>query len=135
MENILHIDFPNGVEVFIYADDVCIVSTGNTGPNQRSKMQRALNLIQEKCIELGLKVNSNKTKAMAVKYSKNKLPTELTLQGNPIEWVEHFTYLGVIISHELSEKKQVTHLKQVTKSRTNALKRISSLRQGATYHL
>ena len=64
MENLLNLQLPRNVDIFIFADDVCVVVRG---AHKARTMQRALNIIIEKSAELGLKTNINKTKAMMIK--------------------------------------------------------------------
>ncbi|XP_064111578.1 uncharacterized protein LOC135219078 [Macrobrachium nipponense] len=118
---------PNGVEIFIYADDVCLVSTDRHRSHQN--MQSAIIQIENKCKDLGLKINTAKTKAMAIKHSLD--PDEIELMGEPIEWVDNFVYLGVNINKQLSPRKDLKILKQKVKCRHNAMRRITSLQQGA----
>ena len=131
MENLACLELPQGVEVFIYADDVCIVSSSPRRP--LFKMQEALQQIEDKCTQLGLKINKNKTKAMAIKHGQN--PPNLLLKGDAIEWVDSYTYLGVCIANTLSPEKEIQLLKDKTRMGLNALRRITTLQEGATYHL
>ncbi|XP_066988282.1 uncharacterized protein [Macrobrachium rosenbergii] len=103
------------------------------GDIQLQKTQQSLYLTEGKCKELGLKINTNKTKAMAIKHTRP--PNNLSIMGKPIEWVSDFMYLGVNINHKLSPANEIQHLKQKTICRLNAMRRISSLRQGASSHL
>ncbi|XP_068218943.1 uncharacterized protein [Palaemon carinicauda] len=132
MENLLFIELPRGIEIFIYADDICIVCP-NSIRNQSQKMQRALNAIAHECNELGLKINPLKTKAMAIKYFEP--PPPLLINDNPIEWVPNFIYLGVNINHKFLSSVQVKLLKNKVNNRYNAMKRICTLNKGATSHL
>ena len=59
MENIVMLELPQRVDLFIFADDVCIAARGQ---NKIYNLQRAVNVIIQKSKELGLKINSNKTK-------------------------------------------------------------------------
>ncbi|XP_064122464.1 uncharacterized protein LOC135226685 [Macrobrachium nipponense] len=130
MEKLVTTTLPNGVEIFIYADDVCLVSTDRHRSHQN--MQSAIIQIENKCTDLGLKINTAKTKAMAIKHSLD--PNEIQLIGEPIEWVDNFVYLGVNINKQLSPRKELEILKQKVKCRHNATRRITSLQQGAVYH-
>ncbi|XP_068221037.1 uncharacterized protein [Palaemon carinicauda] len=132
IENLLVIELPWGIDMFIYADDICIVCPSRV-PDKLRKMQRALNAISHECKELGLKINSHKTKAMAIKYSFPPFP--LYLDNNPIEWVPNFIYLGVNINCHLQPHNQVKLLRQKVNTRFSAMKRITSLAKGASYHL
>ena len=82
MENIAQLQLPPGVELFMFANYICIVSKG---PNKGPRMQRALNTIANTCSDLGLKINTLKTKEMAM-----KTPTPsaaFSLQGEELQWV------------------------------------------------
>ena len=69
-------------------------------------MQKALNIIIEKLAKLGLKININKTKEMMI---KERLPAEsLKIDQTPIEWVNQYMYLGVIIDSQLKFNKEIT---------------------------
>ncbi|XP_064079485.1 uncharacterized protein LOC135196573 [Macrobrachium nipponense] len=70
IEKLATTTLPNGVEIFIYADDVCLVSTDRH--RSRQNMQSAIIQIENKCKDLGLKINTAKTKAMAIKQSSPK---------------------------------------------------------------
>ncbi|XP_068225280.1 uncharacterized protein [Palaemon carinicauda] len=86
VENLLLIELPQGIEMFIYADDICIVCPHSVRIQYQSqKMQRALNAIVHECNELGLKINPLKTKAMAIKYFEP--PPPLFIGNNPIEFI------------------------------------------------
>ena len=61
MENIAKLTLPNNVDIFIYADDVCIVARGS---HKFNNLQKALDSITHKSKELGLKINTNKTKVI-----------------------------------------------------------------------
>ena len=79
MENIANLMLPQNVEIFIYADDITIVCRGG---QKLLNAQKAIDMIAKECERLGLKVNSMKTKAMAVKQPK---PQQIiTLEDNPI---------------------------------------------------
>ena len=61
MENKAMLELPQGVNLFIFADDVCIAARER---NKIHNLQRAVNMIIQKSKELGLKINSNKTKTL-----------------------------------------------------------------------
>ncbi|XP_068224762.1 uncharacterized protein [Palaemon carinicauda] len=134
VENLLLIELPQGIEMFIYADNICIVCPHSVRiHNQSQKMQRALNAIVHECNELGLKINPLKTKAMAIKYFEP--PPPLFIGNNPIEWVQNFIYLGVNINYKLLPHTQVKLLRQKVISRFSAMKRITTLKKGVSSHL
>ena len=130
MENILQIQLPEGVQIFIYADDICVVSRGI---NKVAKMQRTLNSIARKCNELGLKINSTKTVAMAIKSTTPS--NNLQLLGQPINWVKETMYLGVIIDSNLSFNPQIKLLKSKAKLRLAPMKNMATTQKGVGYNI
>ena len=122
MENIANLTLPNNVDIFIYADDVCIVARGS---HKFHNLQKALNTITNKSKELGLKISANKTKLMAIKCK----PSERTIciDNNPIEWVNTYLYLGVYIDSQLSFNQEVRYLRERAKTRLSTMKYMTSL--------
>ena len=130
MEDLAKLQLPNLVEIFIFADDIAIVARG---PHKLTNTQKALNTISNKCTELGLKINSNKTKAMAIKTPKPNTP--LMLSNQPIEWVNHFMYLGVYLDKQLNFQEEIKYLRQKAASRLAPMRYMCSLEQGAGFHI
>ena len=130
MENIAKLALPRNVKIFIFADDITVVITGN---NQLMDAQEALNIIDREYRCLGLKINSTKTKAMAIKDMD--LGGHLTLEQQRIKWVRHHQCLGIWIDSKLSFHKQVEYLRERTSTRLAPMKHITSLLGGANYHV
>ena len=130
MENIIKLILPNGVDLFSYADDFGLVSRG---PNRFGNAQKALRIISSKCDTLGVKINSAKTKAMAIKSHTPQ--TTLSLFNQQIEWVPTFTYLGIILDQKLTFDPQIKYLKHRANTRFAAMRKITSLKQGAGGHI
>ncbi|XP_076064444.1 uncharacterized protein LOC143038790 [Oratosquilla oratoria] len=126
MDNIASLPRPRNVEIFIYADDIAIVSKG---PNCRTNAQKALNTIQKSCTHLGFKINVRKTKAMAIKMAN---PRPISIHQQDLEWVDDFTYLGVTVQKTLSSSLQIQRLKQMTKTKTAPMRYMQSLDAGAS---
>ena len=74
-----------------FADDLALVSENHT------HMQQKTDRLQTNSEQLGLKINTGKTKTMRLNPSKQD---PITLRGETIEDVEHFTYLGSNISRD-----------------------------------
>ena len=129
VENLAQLNLPNCVDIFIYADDITLVSRG---AHRHSNMQKSLNLLGTKCKELGLKVNANKTKAMAIKSKPNKT---LTIGDQEIDWVNTFMYLGVCIDKKLTFQNEVKYLRERAATRLNPMKYMTSLKEGAGYNV
>ena len=126
MENIAKLNLPTNVDIFIYADDVCVVARGT---HKFHNLQKALDTITYKSKELGLKININKTKIMAIKC---KPPEKaICIDNNPINWVDSYMYLGVYIDSQLTFNQEVRYLRERAKTRLSTMKYMTSLKEGA----
>ena len=130
IENLLLIKLPPGVEMFIFADDICLVSRG---PNRISKMQQALKLIQAECTRLGLKINTQKTSAMAI---KSQTPEgQLEILNQPLQWVQQTTYLGVVLDSKLSFQPEIQYLRDRAKARLAPLLNMCTTQKGVGFNI
>ena len=91
--------------------------------------QKGLNTISDKTKELGLKMNINKTKLMAIKSEPPA--TNICIDVNPIEWVNTYMYLGIHIDAKLTFKEEVTYFRERAKTRLTTMKSMTSLKEGA----
>ena len=130
MENIAKLILPNNVDIFIYADDVCVVARG---PHKFHNLQKALDAITHKTKELGLKMSTNKTKLMAIKCTPPELP--VSIDGSPIEWVNSYMYLGIYIDSKLNFKQEVSYLRERAKTRLATMKYMTNLKEGANLEI
>ena len=122
-------DFEKDVKLLCYADDLQLISQGY---NKLQKAQRALQQIEEKCIELGLKINPLKTKAMAIK--QRRMPEgRLAIQGTDIDWVTTHPCLGITFDSSLTFQPHIEALKERMAARINAMRRMTGLSAGADY--
>ena len=73
-----------------YADDICILAPSLKG------LQKLLDTCQDFCIKWDICLNVKKTKNM---FFGKPLPLDFkpTLNGNPIDWVTEWKYLGVVV--------------------------------------
>ena len=130
MENIARLELPQGVDLLIFADDVCVAARGR---NKVNNLQRAVNMIMEKSKELGLKLNTNKTKIMIIKDKKPE--RNITINNQQIEWVENFVYLGIHIDSKLNFNQELKCLRQKAAARLNTMKYMASFKGGARLEL
>ena len=83
-----------------YADDMAIMDSS------RDSLQECTDLLAHYSSYTGLKINANKTKCMAVSKCAYHRPyieedyIELEVNGEPVEQVSNFVYLGVTISED-----------------------------------
>ena len=66
------------------------------------QIQSALDTILVWSHEWGLKVSTQKTKAMIFARRRKLPPFQLLLDKNPVEYVSTFTFLGVVLDRRLT---------------------------------
>ena len=91
--------FPEFVEIFLrlFADDVALISDGVIG------LQRQLSLLCDFCNDRKINVNVPKTKVVVCKNGSVLARNEhWTFNGENVEVVNCFTYLGLSLSMQLS---------------------------------
>ena len=77
----------------MFADDLTILSESASG------LQSALNKLQEYCSKWGLTINIDKTKVVIFNKGGHKFPSlKFLLNGNLVETVQSYCYLGIIFS-------------------------------------
>lgn len=107
------------VQISLYADDIALWCTAPTGLRgvARNVIQHALNTVDSRLQDLGLKVSP--TKSVALMYhptaGQTKRTAPLTLAGEPLPWQRRVVYLGATLDCRLNWRE---HLKSV-RSRIN----------------
>lgn len=83
-----------------FADDICLIS------DKIHKLQERLCDLSSEGKKIGLKINIEKTKVIYLNTDSNQ---EITLEGNTIEEVKEFNYLGSIIAETDGVLKDVNN--------------------------
>ena len=100
VENLATIPKVTGTKVLVYADDIAVIATGQ---KYKSKAKKVLSSVANKCNELGLKINNNKTRSIHF-GSQSQLP-ELTIHGAPVKWTACHQYLGIWIDYRKKQQQ------------------------------
>ena len=125
---LLSYKWPKNVEVYSYADDLVILIHSRF---YKRDTQKALDILSKACEELGLKINSKKTKIMyffQVKKSqkqKDKYYVGLEEDASEIEIVDEFKYLGVIYTSTLCMTKHIEATVARANRKINLLKALA----------
>ena len=114
MMNIADIKLPPGCKLIIYADDICIQSETHEG------MKITLKKIEKMCLMSGVIISTTKTKAI---YLGNGKPSRLLIDGNEIDFVDTYKYLGLYVGRRNASKSQ-----EVNRIITNCKERIRPMR-------
>ncbi|XP_076054465.1 uncharacterized protein LOC143033150 [Oratosquilla oratoria] len=120
---------PRLTQMVAYADDLVIVSTYDSFRG----CQKVLHCLQETTKDLGLKFSAPKTKA--IHFSRTTPTANLCLNGQDIEWVNEYKYLGVIIDRHLSFTSHIKYVAKRVRCRLNAMRAISGLPGGANSYV
>ena len=99
--------------------------------NQVAGTQQALNLVTDRCSELGLKVSAEKSKAMVFKTTPPDY--HLQVQGVRLAWTRSYLYLGVWLDRGLTFTAQASYLRERTEARINVMRAMTRSHAGATY--
>ena len=81
-----------------FADDICLLS------NTKEQMQRKVEALEQIGKIVGLKINQQKTKLLSINCTNN---TAITVNQQPIEQVNKFTYLGSVIDEKGGTEEDV----------------------------
>ena len=84
----------NGIKIpcLQYADDLIIMSETKEG------LQKSLDKLNTYCNDWKLNINTCKSKAMQIRRGSKKLKETLHIGNKCIDYVDHYTYLGVTLS-------------------------------------
>lgn len=132
MTMLLDIKLPEGCTLISYADDLALIVAGGRGPRIHTT-RKALNILQDACDDLGLKISTTKTKAM--RFGKRNTKLNLKIYGQDIEWVAKFQYLGVWIDQNLTFVQEVTYLRDRVNSRLRPLRALAFRNNGCNYRV
>ena len=82
-----------------YADDVALISPTLQG------LQQMISVMESFCNEFSIQLNTGKTKCLAFWRNRRVTPIlqPILVNGNEIEWVEMFKYLGNFVTPDLSD--------------------------------
>lgn len=91
----------------IYADDTALSTTLNTFSHSEMTTEESINSELDNISDWfklnKLSLNPNKTKAMLFySYQRQVNPVNISIDGTPIEFVESFNYLGIVLDKHLS---------------------------------
>ena len=120
MNTLAKLPYPAGTLHIGYADDVALQTSGR---DSFTKMQESLDLIADKCEEIGFSISRTKTKSIA--KTRDLPQNRLQVQGQDIEYVDAHKYLGVVVARTNSGKATVEQLKSKCNARIRVLKAMS----------
>lgn len=119
-------------KIHLYADDALITLSGTNLITMNSILNAELNRLEIWLRNNKLKVNVPKTKAMLLcsKTNRNKYKLEIqnvniVIEGEKIEFVNNFKYLGIIIDNDLNFKSHASYIIKKIACKVGLFRRIS----------
>ena len=88
-----------------FADDTAGIAIGDTITEVEEQLQSHINLLNEWCIDSGMKLNKKKTKVMNLSESNEIINVEV--DGTSVEQCKSMVYLGVVLDADLNFDMQV----------------------------
>ncbi len=119
------------VKYCLYADDLILYTDFNSFEEGSVKLNKCLNELKTWCSRNGLKINISKTKYM-VFYKSNDYRSakeskgSIKLDGEDIELVDNFKYLGIVLDSNLNYK---SHCEVIDKKLSNALAKLYTIKR------
>ena len=117
-----------GARINMYADDCILYSSGNSWNRVHANLQQALNSIGIWLPANALKLNVKKSKCLIIANSNKRRNIDRNLQlsvsGQPLDFVDKFNYLGYILDSDMSLKPLLSHIKKITTSKISTLSKI-----------
>ena len=126
-------DFPAGVEVTLFADDLAVFATEKTIAGAEEKVQAALDELRKWAEEWKMDVSAEKTVATIFTLDPHEARREarLFLGDSRLAHEPTPTFLGVRFDRTLSFRQHVLDLKAKMGKRSNALRAVSGKAWGA----
>ena len=118
----------------LYADDTVLYTADNDIERAITHMNDDLYSVQKWCSDNSLTINSKKTKFMEYSLNRNhsfKDECHCYLLGQPLEVVDKYKYLGIILDTHLTYKP---HIKSVISKVTNKLSVLTKIRKYIDVH-
>ena len=119
---------PPGIQTFLYADDTALVSTGSSIEQTSDSLTVALEHAGRWFEDHKLSLNIKKTKHMVFgtvqRVNNNTIVKPVVVNGNTVEEVQEFKYLGIVLDRHLTFKSHAAYLRRKVFVKLKVLGRI-----------
>ena len=108
IDDVTNIPFSPGIRIVLYADDILMYRTISSNSDYVN-LQTDAKAIQDWVNFNHMSLNSSKCKFMLISCKRNRMtnPPTITINGNTLETVPTFTYLGLLFTSELSWSRHI----------------------------
>ena len=126
-DDVLLLQYPEGVEIQAFADDLLVTATSAVDKRQlcTKRANAALRLIWDWSQTVDLEFNPSKTKFMRVSRGARGVPPLLNFVNRAIEDVEHLKILGVIFDKQLRFSRHAEEVCRKAKLSLNCFANVS----------
>ena len=114
----------NDNDIYLYADDMLILSSNRNVENMLLSLQSKMNRIYRWCISNKLTINEAKTKYMIVSSGNVEPINKIYIAGTELGRVSHYEYLGMIMDSKLNMDKQIESMYKKANKKLGILSRI-----------
>ena len=122
-------DLPESIapaDSVLFADDTTIYTSGTSVGEINAKLNSAMSRISSWMSMNGLTLNASKTKVMLIHSPRKHVPPlNVTYNDSPLEQVEVFKLLGVLIDHHLKWDHHVNHVVVKVSRNLRLMRRLS----------
>ena len=123
------VNYIGDTNINMYADDCIIYCTGNNWDRVHNTLQQSLGYVTRWLGQNALKLNVKKSKCLVIsaksKLGMIDLDVPLTLDDQPLDFIENYNFLGVILDAKMSLKPLLSHVKKITTGKIKTLYKIS----------
>ena len=110
--------------LFLYADDMLIMSSHHNVEIMLRDLQRSLDKICTWCRQNKLTINESKTKYMIINNVRVEPVTKMVIDGKNLGRVSQYEYLGMIIHEKLSMDVQIDSMYKKANKKLGMMSRI-----------
>ena len=116
-----------GMSTVMFADDTTLYVVGRSTADISAKLSCALASAHKWLLESGLHLNATKTKCMLIHSCRRRsvAPLDVQLNGTPIQQVQNYKYLGVVINDTLSWSNHIDLVRRKAAKGIGLLRRLS----------
>lgn len=124
---------PSAVQISMYADDICVWTSGVTRPQVRARLQKAATSISAYLCEQGLQISPDKC-ALVAFTRKPMTSYAISINGQNVCYAKTHKFLGVIIDRDLSWSPHVANLKKRLTAISHVFKFLGGKTWGTSVH-
>ena len=104
------VNLPINLRLMMYADDVVLINSNTDLSALKNDTEDGLRILSTHLINNELSLNHSKSKTMFFNRSKTNVNLTININCSPLEQVNEFCYLGLLIDKELKFKNHILNI-------------------------